>query len=99
MKEQCDLRTLLEDRMRVMVRPDALTSPISTRLLPVIQMTSQRVPSEVSKVLQSHENIQLDQSFTIDVVAVRQPTGSEKSIKVLDYNKDCLGKRSIIIYN
>lgn len=87
--------------MRVMLRSDALKSPISTRLVPVVQMSAQRVLSEVTKVLQSNENIPLDSSFIFDIVAVRQPTGSgrkkpSKSLKVLDYNEDSLVKKSII---
>ena len=86
--------------MRIMIRSSELKSPISTQLLPAIQMTSNRVMSEITKVLQSNENIPLDQSFTVDVVAVRQPTGSGKkhstSLKVLDYSKDSLVKKSII---
>ena len=91
-KQQCDLKSPLEDRIRVMVRSNALKSPISTRLLPVIQMTASRVLSEITKVLQSNENIPLDQTFTVDIVATRQPTGSGNknatSLKVLDYDID-----------
>ena len=51
-------------------------------------------------MLQSNEHIPLDQSFTVDVVAIKQPTGSGKvnkrSLKVLDYCKDSLVKKSII---
>ena len=65
MKKQCDLQTPFEDRLRVMIMSDALKTPISTRLLPAIQMTSNKVLSEVTKVLQSNENIPLDQSFVI----------------------------------
>ena len=97
MKTQCDLRSPLEDRLRVMISSDALKTPISNRLIPAIQMTSNKILSEVTKVLQSNKNIPLDESFIIDLVAVRQPTGSGKtSIKLLDYNKDCLVKKSII---
>ena len=39
-KEQCDLKTPLEDKIRVMINSKSLKSPISTRLLPAIQMTS-----------------------------------------------------------
>ena len=97
MKEQCNLHTPLEDRMRVMVRSDAL----NVDDLPVLQITPTKVLAEVSKVLQSNDQIPLDQSFTVDIVAVRHPRGSgknknAKSIKVLDYNKDSLAKRSII---
>lgn len=87
--------------MRVMVRSDAPKTPISTRLIPMIQMNSDKVLAEITKVLQSNENIPLDESFTIDIVAARQPTGSgnkknNTSLKVLDYSKDSLVKRSII---
>jgi ferredoxin len=95
-KTQCNLQTPLEDKLRVMIKSDALKAPISTRMIPAIQMTSNRVLSEVTKVLQSNENIPLNESFTIDLVAVRQPIGSGKSLKVLDYNKDSLVKKSII---
>ena len=71
-----------------MIKSDALKAPISTRMIPAIQMTSNRVLSEVTKVLQSNESIPLNEPFTIDLVAVRQPIGSGKSLKVLDYNKD-----------
>ena len=59
-------------------------------------MTSNKVLAEVTKVLQSNEHIPSDQSFTVDVVAIKQPTGSGKSLKVLDYCKDTLVKESII---
>jgi hypothetical protein len=67
----------------------------------MVQMNSDKVLTEITKVLQSNENIPLDRSFTIDIVAVRQPTGSGNkkngiSLKVLDYNKDSLVKKSII---
>ena len=95
-KEQCDFRTPLEDKIRVMVRSSALKSPISTRLIPSVQMTSNKVLGEITKVLQSNEEIPLDQSFTIDIIGVKAPTGSGKSLKVLDYSKDTHLKKSII---
>ena len=99
-KDKCELKTQLEDKIPVMIRSAALKTPISTRLLPAIQMTSNKVLAEVTKVLQSNEHIPLDQSFTVDVVAIKQPTGSgkvnKKSLRVLDYAKDSLVKKSII---
>ena len=96
MKKQCDFRMPLEDKIRVMVRSSALKSPISTRLIPSVQMTSSKVLSEITKVLQSNEEIPLDKSFTIDIIGVKAPTGSGKSLKVLDYSKDTHIKKSII---
>ena len=59
-------------------------------------MTSSKVLGEITKVLQSNEEIPLDQSFTIDIIGVKAPTGSGISLKVLDYSKDTHIKKSII---
>ena len=96
MKEQCEFRSPLEDKIRVMVRSSSLKAPISTRLIPSAQMTSNKVLGEITKVLQSNEEIPLDQSFTIDIIGVKAPTGSGRSLKVLDYSKDTHIKKSII---
>ena len=95
-KEQCDFRTPLDDKIRVMVRSSALKSPISTRLIPSVHMTFNEVLGEITKVLQSNEEIPLDQSFFIDIIGVKAPTGCRKSLKVLDYSKDTHLKKSII---
>ena len=95
-KGQCEFRTPLDDKIRVMVRSSALKAPISTRLIPSAQITWNKVLGEITKVFQSNEEIPLDQSFTIDIIGVKAPTGSGKSLKVLDYSKDTLLKKSII---
>ena len=87
-KEQCDFR--------VMVRSSALKSPISNRLIQSVQMTSSKVLNEITKALQSNEEIPLDQSFTIGITGVKAPTGSRKSLKVLDHTKDPRLKKSVI---
>ena len=58
-------------------------------------MTSNKVLGEITKVLQSNE-IPLDQSFVIDIIGVKAPTGSRKSLKVLNYAKDTHLKKSVI---
>ena len=84
-KEQYEFRTPLEDKIRVMVRSSALKAPISTKLIPSVQATSNKVLGEITKVLQSNEDVPL-------VIGVKAPTGSGKSLKVLDYSKDTLLK-------
>ena len=49
-KEQCEFRSPLEDKIRVMVRSSALKAPISTRLTPSAQITSSKVLGEITKV-------------------------------------------------
>ena len=77
MKEQCEFRSPPEDKIRVMVRSSSLKAPISTGLIPSAQMTSNKVLGEITKVFQSNEEIPLDQSFTIDIIGVKAPTGSD----------------------
>ena len=96
MKEQCKFRSPLEDKIRVMVRSSSLKEPISTRLIPSPQMTSNKVLGEITKVLQSNEEIPLDQSFTIGIIGVKAPMGSGRSLKLQDYSKDTHIKKSII---
>ena len=79
-----------------MVRSSAWKALISTRLIPSAQMTSSKVLGEITKVLQSSEEIPLDQSLTIDIIGVKAPTGSGRSLKVLDCSKDTHIKKSVI---
>ncbi len=66
-KEKCEFQTPLEDKIRFMVRSSALKYPISTRLILSVQMTSSKVLGKITKVLQSNQEIPLDQSFTINI--------------------------------
>jgi hypothetical protein len=59
-------------------------------------MTSSKVLGKITKVMQSNDEIPLDQSFTIDIIGIKTPTGSGNSLKVLDYSKDTHIKKSII---
>ena len=86
--------------MRLIVRTDALKTPFSTRLILVIQMSSNKVLAEVTKVVQSNGKIPLDEWFTIGkslyIIGVKASTGSGKSLEVQDYAKDTHLKKSII---
>ena len=54
-------------------------------------MISNKVLGEITKVLQSDEEIPLDQSFVIEIIGVKAPARSGQSLKVLNYPKDtCL---------
>jgi hypothetical protein len=59
-------------------------------------MTLNKVLGEITKVLQSNEEIPLDQSFTVNIIGVKAPTGSG-ACKVLDYAKDTRLKKSILL--
>ena len=50
-KEQCEFRAPLEDKIPVMICSSALKSPISTRLTSSVQMILIKVPGEITKAL------------------------------------------------
>jgi hypothetical protein len=58
-------------------------------------MASNKVLGEITKVLQSNEEMPLDQSYTVDIIGPKAPTGSG-ALKVLDYAKDTRLKKSVI---
>jgi len=82
--------------MRVMVSADNLKKPLSTRLVPVSEQNPSLILGEIGYVLQSEEELSLDNSFTIDVVALKAPVGSGRFGKVLNYSKHTKIKKSII---
>ena len=95
-KEKCKLDDATRDKMRVMVTSSGLQKPLSTRLVSLKEQSSSLILSEIAKVLQSDEGIRLDESFKIDIVALKSPTGRGKSYKVLNYGKHTKLKKSII---
>lgn len=95
-KKKCKLDNPVRDRMRVMVTSSGFKKPLSTRLVSLKEQSSSLILSEIAKVIQSDEGLRLDESFTIDIVALKSPSGRGKSYKVLNYRKHTKLKKSII---
>ena len=92
---ECNLDNPNRDKMRVLVTSSHLKIPLSTRLVTLNEQKPTLILSEISKVLQSDEEISLDSSFGVDVVAVKSPAGSGY-FKVLNYSQHTKVKRCII---
>lgn len=84
------------DLIRFCITSETLDKPISTSLLRVDQMTVEKVTSTVMKVMQSKQNIMLDENFNIDTILVRRPVGSGRHQRVYNIDVDRLKKRSIL---
>ena len=91
-RSECNLNQPKKDKIRIMFTSDTLKKPLSTRLV-TVQEQSSSLMSEISKVLQGEENLQLDESFIVDVVTVGR---GKSSYKVLNYEKHSKLKKSII---
>ena len=57
--QKCNLENPKKDRMRILVTSDNFKKPLSTRLVPLETQHPSLILSEISKVLQSEEEISL----------------------------------------
>ena len=90
------------DQVRFILRSDQLDTPISIPFLPVERLTTERVFSQIERVIQSNQEFRLNDTVTIDINHVKAPEGSGKSrlkrtsLNIREHLKE---KRSIICIN
>ena len=90
------------DQVRFILRSDQLDTPISIPFLPVEQLTTERVFSQIERVIQSNQDFRLNDTVTIDIIHVETPQGSGKSnlkrtiVNIREYLKK---KKSVIPIN
>ena len=68
-----------EDHVRFVLRSEQLDTPISLPFLHVEQLTTERVFSQIERVIQSNQDFRLNDTVTIDIIHVEAPQGSGKS--------------------
>ena len=88
------------DQVRFILRSEQLDTPISIPFLPVQQLTTERVFSQIERVIQSNQEFRLNDTVTVDIIHVVAPEGRGRSkrttLNIRDYLKE---KRSIISIN
>ena len=67
------------DQVRFILRSDQLQTPISIPFLPLEELTTEKVFSQIEKVIQSNEDFRLNDTVTIDIIHVETSQGSGKS--------------------
>ena len=67
------------DQVRFILRSDQLETPISIPFLTVEQLTTERVFSQIERVIQSNQEFRLNDTVTIDINHVKAPEGRGKS--------------------
>ena len=67
------------DQVRFILRSDQLDTPISLPFLRVEQLTTERVFSQIERVIQSNQEFRLNDTVTIDINHVKTPEGRGKS--------------------
>ena len=90
------------DQVRFILRSDQLDTPISIPFLPVERLTTERVFSQIERVIQSNQEFRLNDTVTIDIIHVVAPEGRGKSrvkrttLNIREYLKE---KKSVISVN
>ena len=89
-----------DDKVRFILRSEQLDTPISLPFMTVEQLTTERVYSQIERVIQSNQEFRLNDTVIIDINHVAIPIGSARKKRteydIHDYLKN---KKSIIRIN
>ena len=86
-----------KDQVRFVLRSEQLDTPISIPFMTVEQLTTERVFSQIERVIQSNRDFRLNDTVTVDIIHVEAPQGSGRSKRtILNINDYLHKKRSII---
>ena len=88
------------DKIRFILRSEQLETPISLPFMTVEDLTTERVFSQIERVIQSNQEFCLNDTVTIDINHVKTPEGRGKKKRTIFNIRDHLKeKRSIIRIN
>ena len=85
------------DQVRFVLRSDQLQTPISIPFLPLEELTTERVFSQLEKVIQSNEEFRLNDTVTVDIIHVETPQGSGRSKRTTLNIREYLKKKKSVI--
>ena len=85
------------DQVRFILRSDQLQTPISIPFLPLEELTTERVFSQLEKVIQSNEEFRLNDTVTVDIIHVEMPQGSGRSKRTTLNIREYLKKKKSVI--
>ena len=85
------------DQVRFVLRSMQLDTPISMPFMPVIQLTPERVFSQIERVVQSNRDFRLNDTVTVDIIHVEQPQGSGRSKRTVLNIKEYLHKKGSVV--
>ena len=88
------------DKVRFILRSEQLDTPISLPFMTVKQLTTERVYSQIERVIQSNQEFRLNDTVIVDINHVAVPEGSGKNKRTIFNIRDYLKqKKSVICIN
>ena len=86
-----------KDQVRFVLRSDQLDTPISLPFMAAEQLTTERVFSQIERVIQSNRDFRLNDTVTIDIIHVEAPQGSGRSKRTTLNIREYLHKKGSVI--
>ena len=86
-----------KDQVRFVLRSEQLDTPISLPFMPVEQLTTERVFSQIERVIQSNRDFRLNDTVTVDIIHVEAPQGSGRSKRTTLNIREYLHKKGSVI--
>ena len=86
-----------QDQVRFVLRSEQLDTPISMPFMTVEQLSTERVFSQIERVIQSNRDFRLNDTVTVDIIHVEAPQGSGRSKHTILNIRDFLHKKKSII--
>ena len=69
-----------KDQVRFVLRSEQLDLPISIPFIPLAQLTTERVFSQIERVIQSNQDFRLNDTVTVDIIRVEEPQGGTSNV-------------------
>ena len=85
------------DQVRFVLRSTQLDTPISMPFMPVLQLTPERVFSQIERVIQSNRDFRLNDTVTVDIIHVEAPQGSGRSKRTTLNIREHLHKKGSVV--
>ena len=85
------------DQVRFVLSSNQLQTPIALPFCSVEELTTEKVLSQVEKVVQSNEEFRLNDTVNIDIIRVEMPQGSGKTKRTTLNIRDYLKKKQTVI--
>ena len=85
------------DQVRFMLDSKQLQSPITLSFCPLVELTTEKVFSQIEKVVQSNEEFRLNDAVNIDILRVEMPQGSGRSRRTTYDLREYLKKKGSVI--
>ena len=85
------------DQVRFILRSEQLETPISLPFMPVERLTTERVYSELERVIQSNQEFRLNDTVTIDLNHVVAPAGSGRKKRTTYNIDDYLSEKNSVV--